>query len=160
MSVLAFANGVADHGLGEDARRLREIISSAFDLSPTIEFGERNRNVVRALEGARREAAEQDWDGHEARAINPGSHARALAFLSALPTTVPLPDTTVDPEGDVLLEWYLQPRRVLTLTIDPDGIISYAALIGRNKVHGREQFVDTIPQTVADALARILARRS
>ncbi|MBI2895165.1 MAG: hypothetical protein HYY06_16545 [Deltaproteobacteria bacterium] len=159
MSVLALAREpLRDHGLSEVAERMRRILSEACDFSTTITVGARARDAARALREACDEAPEKGWDGYAGAPVQLGALEEAESFLRALPTDFPLPDVGIDPGGEVLLEWQVERRWVFSMTIDADGVVSYAGLYGKNRVHGREHFVDVVPKAVVDGLARLLAK--
>ncbi len=80
---------------------------------------------------------------------------RALDFLAALPVEVPLPDVVVESEGKIGLDWDLDPRRVLTVTVDASSTIGYSALLGYEPIYGRVPFAAAIPETVAFLLRRV-----
>ena len=48
------------------------------------------------------DATVPNWDGYGARAIDARAYMQAERFLSALPTMTPVPDVSVDPDGEVL----------------------------------------------------------
>ena len=159
MSVSSLAYGpIRDHGVGDVAQALRRILNDAFDWSSTITVGARSQESRNALARARAEGRAEDGTGNTVGGVSLGTIAQADAFLQALPTEIPLPEVGVDPDGDILMEWYVSPRWVFTMTIDANGVVSYAGLYGNNKTHGREHFVDAVPAPVVDNLARLLSR--
>lgn len=57
-------------------------------------------------------------------------------ILDAVPTGLPDPDITVDEtEGEILVEYCIHSRKLVTLSIGPT-LISWAALLGENSFHG------------------------
>lgn len=156
MSVLALTDY---RGVSESAERMRRMSREACDFAPTISLGARYADAHDALERACEQAAEAGWDGYGGAAVDLGAAQQAYAFLRALPTSFPLPEIGVDPDGEILLEWDLAPRQVFSMSIDANGVVSYAGLYGKNKVHGKEHFLDVVPKAVVDALARLFPEK-
>lgn len=105
-----------------------------------------------ALEKCVLEASSSDWDAYGAAAVQPATRSAAYRFLSALPKAVPLPDIGADPDGDISFEWRVGPRRVLTVSIDANGVLSFAATVGFRETHGRDDMAGTIPYSVLHTL--------
>lgn len=144
-----------DHGLGDDAKRLRNSFNQIFKSSPSITLDDRYREALVALAYSYEEASEDNWDGYGARKAQAASFKNGKAFLLALPTTLPLPEVSVDPDGEMSFSWQKGPRLVLSISISKDGVLNYAGLFGRNKTHGTEHFIEAIPKTITDNLERL-----
>src|SRR3989338_8133615 len=107
------------------------------------------------LAEAAQEAAAPNWDGHGAKAIDAQAYLQAERFFSALPTTTPVPDVSVDPDGEVAIAWNVASDWVFSVSVGPQGRISYAGLFGNSKVYGTEWLFDEIPEAVLDNLTRL-----
>src|SRR5579872_5912201 len=94
--------------------------------------------AMTGLRNIRAEAAEQDWNGYGAKALDPDAYANAQRFLEALPTTAPVPEVSADQDGEVALDWDFGHRKALTIRIGPNGRCSYAWLRGKRSAHGTE----------------------
>jgi hypothetical protein len=103
------------------------------------------------------ECISENWDGYGAQPVDPNSFNEAERFIRALPTTIPEPEIAVDPDGEISLEWYLEPRKVFSVSIGKRNEITYAGLYGLNKTYGREYFGDEIPKAVLDNLDRLFS---
>lgn len=108
------------------------------------------------LRDAYAEASESDWDGYGAQPADPASffHARRFLMLQGLgqqPT-----DVSVDPDGEVSLNWDFEPDRVLSISVAPDGRLSYAARLGPNRVRGIEVLLDEIPEAIVALIRRVI----
>lgn len=158
MSTLALPGpDLRDAGVGDDAERDRARSRDAVAADTAVSVGVRWRRVTDALRDAVHRADAPDRDGHRA-AAHAASVLHAARFLQMIvPRDVPLPEVGVDPEAEVLLEWYAAPRWVVTLTIDPAGVVHYAGLFGEAAIHGREPLVDAIPELVEGMLERYKA---
>jgi hypothetical protein len=107
-----------------------------------------------------RVAAAPNWDGYGASPLDPRSAEQAVRFIQALPTTVPVPDVSVDPDGEVDLLWQLDPTRTISVSVGPNGRLTYAALMGMAQSYGTEWLANEIPQPILDSLTRVLNRMS
>lgn len=99
-----------------------------------------------------------NWDDYGARPVNLLSYFYARSFLESLPPRLPQPDVGVDPDGEISFEWALGPRQVFSISVSPNGDLSYAGLYGRNTVHGSESFDVNLPKVIIDNLQRLYAR--
>ncbi len=112
---------------------------------------------LQSLLSIREECAAENWDGYGAQPMDPDSFNEAVRFVRALPTTIPDPDVSVDPDGEISIEWHLEPRRVFSVSIGMRNEITYAGLFGLNKTYGREYFGDEIPKEVFHNLDRLFS---
>ncbi|MCL4741158.1 MAG: hypothetical protein KJZ54_03055 [Phycisphaerales bacterium] len=101
------------------------------------------------------ECARPGWDGYEAEPISPGSIDHAARLLRALPLGTPRPSVGAEPDGQVTLEWYSSPRRVLSVSVSPDGNLHYAALLGAVQQYGTEPFFGDLPAAILDLIRRV-----
>jgi len=88
------------------------------------------------------------WDGERADPISEDTYTVALRFLEALPRDSQLPTVNAEPDGQLNFEWYLAPRRLLTVSVSATGTLYWAALIGSEDPRGSCQFVDQFPKTL------------
>ncbi len=112
--------------------------------------------AMNALKAIRAEAAEPDWNGYGAKALDPDAYANAQRFLEALPTTAPVPEVSADQDGEVALDWDFGHRKALTIRIGPNGRCSYAWLRGKSASHRTEWFDDEIPSNILRALDQLV----
>lgn len=103
------------------------------------------------------ECSEPDWDGYDALPVSLDSMENAERFLLALPLGTMPPSIGAMPNGNVSLEWHHSRRRSLTVTVTPEGDLHYAALLGPARGYGTERFVDEVPKTMCDLIARVYA---
>lgn len=109
------------------------------------------------LRAAFEAASKPNWDGEGAASANPLSYEYAKAFLKVLSPSIPIPDFDVDSDGELCLEWDDGPRSVFSVSIGPDGTLTYAGLFGVNKTHGVETFTDSIPASIESNILRARA---
>lgn len=146
-------------GISAEAEALEREVTEGSRDSVSLTVGEPRREALLALLQAYERARINGWDGEGAAAMSPGTVRYAAAFLAALPTQVPVPDIMTDRDGEAYLEWDRGPRAVMTVTIGPDGSLSYACLVGHTGFHGREMFKDRVPARILDGIAGALGVR-
>lgn len=103
--------------------------------------------------------AEHDWDASSAEAISQRDFFTAWNFLDALPPNIARPDFVPEPNGEIALEWYVNPNQVFVVSIGRDGIITFAGRYGLNKrVSGAENFDGVVPAAVLEGIDRVYRR--
>ena len=73
-------------------------------------------------------------------------------LLIALPAAIPSPEVAFDPDGDVLLEWFSDQARMLSVSVGTAGEIRFALRTPAAKLTGIEAFADEVPPGLAHAL--------
>ena len=91
------------------------------DLSKHIErswalFGSKEDALNRLYELAA-ECAEADWDGYGAEAVSQSAVERSTHFIRQLPEGLPLPEISVEPDGEIALDWSLTPTQTFSVSI-------------------------------------------
>lgn len=101
----------------------------------------------------------EDWDGMGATPVTENTMLEAAKLIYLLPSsmTFPLPSITVEPSGDVALEWFRSDRSIFVVSVNGCGEITYAGLYGTNKTHGTEYLSNSLPPTIAYNLKRLYA---
>lgn len=145
-----------DRGVSETAVTLQKTVEEILgDCSRSVTLDD--QSMMHALLEVLEECSVDNWDGYGAKSISLDSYRNAQLFAMTLPTTIPLPEVSVDPDGEVSFEWYRGPRMVFSLSISAHNEINYAGLFGHNKVNGKEYFYDEIPKAIFDNLDRLLS---
>lgn len=146
------------HGVSSDAQVIKGILVDIILTSQNdITFAARRSRILDNLLKAASEASVNNWDSYGAKAVTFNSFQSAISFLTHFPSSFQDPDVAVDPDGEVLLEWYVSSRRRFLVSVSDRGTISYAGIFGINKIHGTEEFVDKIPEIVIQGVARVFA---
>ena len=94
------------------------------------------------------------WDGDKAKPISEEVFRCAIRFLNSFPLGMEAPEVGAEPDGAITLEWYRSPNKVISISINPDGWMYYAALIGTSKRHG----ADFSLMGVSDDLVEIISQ--
>ena len=79
----------------------------------------------------------------------------SIRFIQNLPLGFPQPEVSSEPDGHINLEWYRLPRRVLSVSIGPNGRLHWAALIGTESPRGSARYIERIPEIILDQIARV-----
>ena len=145
-----------DRGVSDDVQALNLFVEKMFeDCSQSVII---NANEsLQELYNLLGECSTENWDGYGAQPVDPDSFNEAERFIRALPTTVSEPEVAVDPDGEISLEWYFEPRKVFSVSIGKRNEIKYAGLYGLNKTYGREFFDDEIPKAIFDNIERLFS---
>ncbi|MEZ4647528.1 MAG: hypothetical protein R3E97_01870 [Candidatus Eisenbacteria bacterium] len=137
------------------AKQLEDRWVEALDYRPTVSIGERWIRLVTAIEDAADEASEPDWDGHGALPANELAVRWAFQFALSLPRDLPLPELSIDKDGEVSFEWSLGPRAVFSVSVAPNGTLSYAGLYGHRKCYGVESLDSAVPEPILEGIRRL-----
>lgn len=110
---------------------------------------------IDAIFAAMREA-DEDWKvGEGESAISDEVMETACQFIAALPIGLPQPSVAGEPDGHISLEWYRSPRRILTVSLGPNGRLHWAALIGSEDPRGSAVFLERIPRSLLYYISRV-----
>jgi len=146
-----------DRGVSEDALTMRRRISELYDdMAVTQTVGQRLYEIYNALWENYNECSIENWDGYGAESVTEADLDAAFRFLRTLPTSIPSPEISVDPDGEFAFEWY-RGNDLLSASIGRLGRISYAARFGHRKVHGTEYLGDEAPHVIITNLERLFS---
>ena len=101
------------------------------------------------------EAAKPDWDGDGSVATAASTLALTKQFIESLPRKYQTPEISPEPDGHVDLEWFVGKRRLLLISVNPDGRLHWAALIGNEDPRGSCPFLGKAPKTILHVLRRV-----
>jgi hypothetical protein len=146
-----------DRAVSAEARRLGRARWQSAGTAFSLSLEEPYRRAAEAVIGAAQEANRPNWDGQGGLPVTQGAVAQAFAFLDVLPSTLSEPEVTVDSDGELSFEWSFGPRRALTASINGSGRISFAALIGIERLHGTNYLLDALPEPLTLALQQLHA---
>ena len=145
-----------EYGVSDDADRIHSTVMNVQnEYINTVSTFDRLNPIFDMIIDLIAECLTDNWDGYGAKALQTHSYIGALKFLYLLPTTTPHPDISVDPDGELVFEWYKAPRKVFSVSIGTNSELVYAGLYGLNKVNGTELFTDEIPNTILENITRV-----
>ncbi len=122
-----------------------------FDQSVTLG----KRSAYNELVAFWEECKSPNWDGYNAFAVQEVTLYKAYLFIHALPLGYPLPSVGAEPDGHLTLEWYRNPRWILSVSISPEGMLYYAALFDTESEQGWEGFWGEIPQVILGLINKV-----
>jgi len=114
-------------------------------------YGHVNQELDEILE----ECARADWNGEGASAVTESTIQMARRFIIALPAGVPQPEINPDNDGEISFDWDVKSRLVFSVSLGESGVLSFAGIFGASRIHGREDFEGTIPQTIRQQIDRV-----
>ncbi len=126
-------------------------------LQESYTLGMGGKGVFAELGAVVNECLVPNWDGHGAAPVRYDVYLLAYQFLEAMPLGTPAPSVGAEPDGHLTLEWYRAPRRILSVSISPEGELHYAALLGPRKAYGTEPFFGEVPKVILDMIRRVTA---
>ena len=104
------------------------------------------------------ECAETGWDGQDALSMNRSAIYNALAFIRALPDSVPLPEFAPEPDGSISFDWIKSRNRLFSMSVGSSNRLAYAWLDGTDKGHAVARFDEgRVPQRILDGFSAIMA---
>jgi hypothetical protein len=86
-----------------------------------------------------------DWDGYGALPVEQDTYRKAYLLIDSLPLGFPRPGIGAEPDGQLTLEWHKSPTRILSVSVDPDGLLHYAGIFGADRKNGTLTFFFSAP---------------
>jgi len=121
----------------------------------SITIGAKQASLFHCITATRATAAVVDWDGEGGSPIVRETVNAAIHLLHALPVTLPPPEISPEPTGEIAFEWYKDRNHVVVLAVD-GAYIRWSALTGPDKpMSGAEPFTKTVPAAALDAIGAI-----
>lgn len=111
--------------------------------------------ALQQLDEVFEECSYEGWDGERAKPISGEVLRYARSFLSSLPLGIEAPEIGAEPDGAITLEWYRSPNKVISISINPDGWMYYAALVGSSKRHGADFSLMGVSDDLLDLISEI-----
>ena len=112
--------------------------------------------ALEELEKVYEECLETNWDGYGAMPISRETYSEARKLLRMMPSSLPRPDISAEPDGEITFEWYKEKYSVVVISVGGNNLITYAGLFGKsNKIHGTEYFADELPEIICHCIRRL-----
>ena len=143
-------------GQSDDAKRLEgQVRGPLIRLEDPVEYVEPYRSVHMEMDELFVECLEDDWDGYGAKGVSFASYDHAREFVLALPLQWLDLEVGVDPDGEFSFDWIGDRGSTLSVSIGPNGQLSYAGRFGCARTHGLEPFSQSIPRGILHCLERL-----
>lgn len=103
------------------------------------------------------ECGQPGWDAYGAKPLDGDSLYWGTRFLREMPWGTPLPEATVDPDGQLSFEWASGPRTLVSVSFGPDGTMDYIAMLGStDRERGRREYVDGVPPQIVNLISEVV----
>jgi hypothetical protein len=147
---------LSQHGISDDALHLQSTwLGSLEALIGSSAMGVRYMRVQDALASLVLEAARDNWDGYGSAPVDRASLGFAKRVAQMLPVSLPEPEVTVDPDGEVSFDWECGKRQRLSFSVGPSGTFRYAGIVGGSETYGTEPWRDGIPEAIVGLLQKV-----
>ncbi len=134
-------------------------IENSFDmLQKSNALGFAAKGTFQQLDEVFEECSSEGWDGERAKPISVEVLRCARRFLSSFPLGMEAPEVGAEPDGAITLEWYRSPNKVISISINPDDRVYWAALIGTSRRHGADYSLMGISDDLLDLISQITRR--
>lgn len=120
-------------------------------------FGMAGKGAFEELLEVAQESGTENWDGYGAAPVLNQTLWTAHRFLDALPLGTPAPSMAAEADGNLSFEWYRSSNWVLSVSISPDGMLYYAAILGSIKRSGTEPFFGEVSEDILKLIHRVEA---
>jgi hypothetical protein len=103
------------------------------------------------------EVREPNWDGYDALPVPHEALSNARKLVNSLPRDLPAPSAGAEPDGQLTLEWYRNPRCTLSVSVGHSNELHFAALFGNDSICGTASFVDQMPASIVQLIRQVYA---
>src|SRR5438093_3276445 len=103
----AFLAPHTERGISDEAKAIQDLVLEIErDIDRSIALGKPYKDARTSLALTTREASVRNWDGYGARCVQPATYENALRFLRNLPRSVPAPEISAEPDGEIAFDWH------------------------------------------------------
>jgi len=87
--------------------------------------------------------------------VSPETISAATQLACLLPRFGPLPEVSVDPDGEISFDWIAPSGNMFSVSVDGHGRLSYAGWFGeKSRVHGTEYLAESCPEEIRRGIWR------
>lgn len=152
-TILARLRNAVSTPAGELDDKIGAIIASA-QRSRSL-FGLKS-DAIAAIWSVAAEAAEDDWNGEGALAIDPMTAGNAVAFLDTLPPFARLPEISAEPSGALSLDWIHSRTKMFSVSVGRSRSLALAWLDGTAHGYGVVSFDgEDVPPRILDEVLKL-----
>jgi hypothetical protein len=114
--------------------------------------------MLEGLSSIAYEARNEDWDGYGGKPVTQSTLEVAQYLILSLPESLDPPELAPEPDGEIELEWFIDPETVFAISIGENSLLSWAYRIDGERGFGSTLFYTTarsLPQSVLVYLSRL-----
>lgn len=157
IAIVAFVLGETANAESEEAHFVEGMqIKSRATLGSSVSIGSSLSKVLSELEEVIAERSAEIGDGYAP--LKKGAQQDAFRLANVIPLGFPAPIIGAEPDGDITFEWYKNPDWTLSVSVDGQGNLHYAALLGSDRAYGTEAFVGLVPKRILDLVYSVMSR--
>lgn len=87
--------------------------------------------------------------------VHPDTIRAARQFAYSLPRFGPLPEVSVDPDGEISFDWTGSSGEMFSVSVNEQNRLAYAGWFGeKSRVHGIEQLAEGCPQQIVRGIEK------
>src|SRR5260370_32668073 len=150
-----YGDGTAVSPEAETIRRSVSVAMESIHLSIAL-FGSRTEAVSEVLAVAAKHS-QSDWNCEGADPVSEIAIDRAIAFIHALPGSVPVPEVAPEPDGSISLDWISSRSRILSISVGVSDRLAFAWLDGTDQGHAVARFDgERIPPLILERIREMM----
>jgi len=146
-----------ERGLSTDAQKLRSLCFDIVMFPDPSAMSSFKGEALQALLSAYSKAQFTNWDGDGGAAVAETTLQFAMQLLALLPSRIPQPEIYPEPDGEIAFEWDNGRRRVFSISVGRDGTLTYAGLMGGNRMNGIDYLTNRLPVAIRAGLESVIA---
>lgn len=147
-------NAIASRGSSSTAAYIDQVdYENQLNLTRTVTFSK--QPAIDELATTWEECRAPNWDGYDAYPVKEETLNYAYAFIQALPLGFPLPSVSAEPDGYLAFDWFRSPYWTISVSVSPEAVIYYAALLGDSDPRGSELFLGEISKRLLTLIKEV-----
>lgn len=84
----------------------------------------------------------------------------AIEFAYCLPRFVPIPEVSVDPDGEISFDWLSLSGELFSVSVNKQNQLAYAGWFGeKSRIHGIEQLAESCPEEIVRGIQKATGER-
>jgi hypothetical protein len=160
INTTSFLPEARNSGRSQEAQHVSKLFEEIkTDFARSITIGNYYQRIEELINKAVREHLEENRVGALLDIINIYSYFNSLKFTKMLPSSIPIPNIYVETDGMVEFEWYINPKRLFSITIEDSNKLIYAGIFGDDiNTYGTERFEQELPRKIFENIQRVYSR--
>ena len=100
--------------------------------------------------------SEQGWDGFDAIPIDREVYFKVLSLIHNFPVGIPAPDLVPENDGAITLEWQVNQKQELSVSINKDNVCYFVFIDGSEKRKGSYVLQESLPPFLINMINQII----